>query len=439
MSRWIEDLRDVRQAGEDCFLVTVMDVRGSAPREVGAKMLVTKDEIAGTIGGGQLEHQCTKLGAEHLAVGTGEPFVRRFTLGANCGQCCGGVVEVLFEPVPAAGSAWLSDLEERYDRRVPVVMVTLERPDKRLARYLVTASECRAYGTPVEALPAEIVARAREMLAGAADADADGDLAADIAQDEPPYSTSPDGTTCEGFDGSVPETGQRAGVADKPATPGPAPVPVGGEKHETPAQAPSDAPAPTAVRLRPKHEKGFAALLDPLVPTDFNIALFGAGHTGTAVVRTLTGMDCSLRWIDSRRGVFPERLPGDVTCIETAHPESEVAAMPAGAYYLVMTYSHALDYEIVSRVLARGDFAYCGLIGSISKRRRFERRLRKEGIRESMLERLVCPIGIAGIDSKQPEAIAIAVAAELLQIRSARASDGRNDKQRARNLAILRR
>jgi xanthine dehydrogenase accessory factor len=55
----------------------------------------------------------------------------------------------------------------------------------------------------------------------------------------------------------------------------------------------------------------------------------------------------------------------------------------------------------------------------VSKRRRFEKLMRKQGMPEALLHRLTCPIGIAGIDSKKPEAIAIAIAADLLQKQTA--------------------
>jgi xanthine dehydrogenase accessory factor len=149
--------------------------------------------------------------------------------------------------------------------------------------------------------------------------------------------------------------------------------------------------------------------------SSFNLALFGAGHVGSAVVATMAGLDCNVRWIDSRREIFPGKVPANVTCLESESPPGEVAAMPANAYYLVMTHSHPLDFEICSRILARGDFAYCGLIGSVSKRRRFEKQMREQGMAAAAFDRLTCPVGIAGIDSKKPEAIAIAVAAQLLQ------------------------
>jgi xanthine dehydrogenase accessory factor len=67
-------------------------------------------------------------------------------------------------------------------------------------------------------------------------------------------------------------------------------------------------------------------------------------------------------------------------------------------------------------VLERGDFAYCGLIGSLTKRRIFERALRETGISEATIARLVCPIGDRGVEDKRPEIIAALVAAELIEV-----------------------
>ena len=100
MNEWIDELSDLAAAGDAAVLVTISGIRGSTPRETGAKMIVTARETIGTIGGGQLEHQCT-----HIAAGLLEtadvPETRRFPLGPALGQCCGGVMDVLFEPVAA--------------------------------------------------------------------------------------------------------------------------------------------------------------------------------------------------------------------------------------------------------------------------------------------------------------------------------------------------
>jgi xanthine dehydrogenase accessory factor len=89
--------------------------------------------------------------------------------------------------------------------------------------------------------------------------------------------------------------------------------------------------------------------------------------------------------------------------------------MPARGCYLIMTHSHAIDFEICDRILRRQDFAYCGLIGSMSKRRRFEKRLRSAGVQEREINRLICPIGVDGITGKKPAEIAVAATAEVLQ------------------------
>ena len=100
--------------------------------------------------------------------------------------------------------------------------------------------------------------------------------------------------------------------------------------------------------------------------------------------------------------------------------------MPPASCYLVMTHSHPLDFEICERILRRGDAAYCGLIGSVSKRRRFEKRFRQQGLSQRIIDRLVCPIGVAGISGKKPAEIAIAAAAEVLRAHE-RASKGLRD------------
>jgi xanthine/CO dehydrogenase XdhC/CoxF family maturation factor len=80
-----------------------------------------------------------------------------------------------------------------------------------------------------------------------------------------------------------------------------------------------------------------------------------------------------------------------------------------------MTHSHDLDYAIAEAALARTDLAYVGLIGSGTKRRRFDRLFTARGRDPRALERLTCPIGDAGVRDKRPEVIAAFTAAEVLQ------------------------
>jgi xanthine dehydrogenase accessory factor len=98
---------------------------------------------------------------------------------------------------------------------------------------------------------------------------------------------------------------------------------------------------------------------------------------------------------------------------------ASLEAAPSGARYVVLTHSHALDYALCRAILARGDFAWLGLIGSKSKAARFRLRLSRDGLSGESIARLVCPIGIGGIASKWPAAIAVGVAAQLMQQLSA--------------------
>lgn len=159
-----------------------------------------------------------------------------------------------------------------------------------------------------------------------------------------------------------------------------------------------------------------SVLLEPFLPVTTRLLLFGAGHVGREVVAVLAGLPLRIDWIDSRQAEFPAAIPPHATRRLTAAPRAEIEAAPPGAYYLVMTHSHDLDQELVEAILRRGDFAYCGLIGSKTKRARFEKRLLAAGIPAQMLTRLSCPIGVPGVTGKRPREIAIAVAAELLAL-----------------------
>lgn len=340
VTRWFETLRELACAGEPCVLVTVAGVRGSAPREVGARMIVTARDLIGTIGGGQLEYQCAQIAGRQIRDGNEDGLLRKFPLGADCGQCCGGVVDVMFETIGQSSRGWLDKLGACYDAGRDVVIAT--RLDAPGTKYIFGAAGCE-YATADRDDSATPAAMAKQM---------------------------PGRSECA------------------------------------------------------QQVDGY--LVEPLHRTGFNIAVFGAGHVGAAVVDVLSRLDVNIRWIDGRKRIFPERTPANVLAISSADVAREAIALPAGSYYLVMTHSHPLDLEICARVLGRDDFAYCGLIGSVSKRRRFERLLRKQGMLNERLERLTCPIGIAGIAGKQPVEIALAVAAELLRTRDelAHASKG---------------
>ena len=173
-----------------------------------------------------------------------------------------------------------------------------------------------------------------------------------------------------------------------------------------------------------QEEKGLFAVSGRILARDFaeqfgdsnrKLFLFGAGHVGRALVLALAPLPFDVIWIDPREGAFPSVVPSNVVTIQSENPAAEIASAPSGSFALVMTHSHPLDLEIIDAVLRNPRFAYAGLIGSATKRARFTRRMREAGVPVENVNAMVCPIGISGINSKHPAAIAAATAAQLLE------------------------
>jgi xanthine dehydrogenase accessory factor len=249
MNNWISALADLQTQGEACVLVTIIEERGSTPRNAGSKMVVSAERIFDTIGGGHLEYKAMEIAREMLASGSQDTRLERFSLGASLGQCCGGVNVLLFEPM----------------------------------------------GQP--------------------------------------------------------------------------------QAH---------------------------------------IAVFGAGHVGRALVPLLASLPCRVRWIDSREQEFPAQIPDGVRQIVAEDPLDEIDDLPKGSYCIVMTHNHQLDLELTAAILKRGDFAYFGLIGSKTKRVKFEHRLRDRGFDPAMVQCMRCPMGLSEVKGKLPIEIAVSIAAEVI-------------------------
>jgi len=246
---WIEALAELQQKGEPSVLVTIIEERGSTPRNAGSKMVVSRERLYDTIGGGHLEYKAQAIAREMLENRVRETRLERFSLGASLGQCCGGTTVLLFEPM----------------------------------------------GQP--------------------------------------------------------------------------------QAH---------------------------------------IAVFGAGHVGRALVPLLASLPCKVRWIDSRDNEFPEQIPAGVEKVVNDEVVDEVDNMPAGSYFIVMTHNHQLDLELTAAILERNDFTYYGLIGSQSKRAKFEHRLRDRGFKPETVQRMRCPMGIAEVKGKLPVEIAVSIAGEVI-------------------------
>ena len=337
MSRWLNDLASELSCGQSSVSIAVASTRGSVPREAGTRMVVTPAQVFGTIGGGHLEFKAIQIARDMLA-SPGTSSLRRFPLGASLGQCCGGLVNLLFEPV-LRGATWVDEILRCHDEGRSVVAVTPARGSATTAKLLVTVDRSAgSLGSGERDREAIVIARQRLV------------------------------------------THQSSTL-----------LALAGEDY----------------------------FFETIPSPDFEVVLFGAGHVGRAMVRILAELPCSITWIDGREEEFPAELPCGVEKRVSDSPQDEVARARAGSYFLVMSHSHQLDQVICEQILLRRDFAYFGLIGSLSKRRQFERRMLARGIPEDRFGDMVCPIGTGTITSKEPMAIAVGVVSQLLQRREA--------------------
>jgi xanthine dehydrogenase accessory factor len=321
---WVQASMRLLQTHPVVVRIVLATVRGSAPREPGVGMLVTSAGIEGTIGGGQLEWEALAAARGLLDERAAPAQLQRIVLGADRGQCCGGVVEVWMERYTRADLGLLEAASLAARQGAAVLRSTMVR----------TGVERR------------IICR----------------MGVDM------------------------ETGQLLRMPRARAIP--------------------------RVRRDAADEATLLERLDDGLPA---VWLFGAGHVGQALARILMELPLRLTWIDSRAAQFPAQIPAAIYVLHSADPVKSVAAAPAGARYLVMTHSHPLDYSLCRAILERRDFASAGLIGSKSKAARFRSRLARDGVGADAVARLVCPIGIGGITSKWPAAIAVGVAAQLMR------------------------
>lgn len=294
-SNWAEAVLSDR-TGKPVCLVVIADVKGSAPRERGAMMLVHASHIQGSIGGGELEHQAIDVARSYQPEAGFERQLRSYPLGPSLGQCCGGHVRLMFE--------WY-------------------HPD----------------------------------------------------------------------DVSV-----QAGLASQTA---------GYSLHDTTSQA-----VPGFVAHLPKQNPDTVCVL-PLYAQNCDVFIYGAGHVGRAVIDFARHLACQIIWVDTDEDRFPEVIPPEVTKLPARTPQTLAARAPDEAIHLVMTYSHQLDFEIISVLLRSGNFARCGLIGSATKAARFRSRLADSGLTAEQIDRLVCPIGLQQVTGKAPLQVALSITAQL--------------------------
>lgn len=169
---WLDALAGALAADGEAVLVVVAAAQGSTPREPGAAMIVSRERCAGSIGGGHLEYDATRIAREalHDRALTGT-WIVRYPLAARLGQCCGGVATLAFSKLDTLASAWLEPALACARTGSPFALVSRVAAAEAAAamRLIVTNDDVRGTLGDV-ALDSGAIGLARTRLAGAGDA-----------------------------------------------------------------------------------------------------------------------------------------------------------------------------------------------------------------------------------------------------------------------------
>lgn len=165
--------------------------------------------------------------------------------------------------------------------------------------------------------------------------------------------------------------------------------------------------------LRPRMVQGW--FVEPMAQAARPVWIWGAGHVGRALVDVLGPIpEFEITWVDTAPTRFPEQVPDGIHALPAGDPLRVVPHAPENAAHLIVTYSHALDLNLCDALLRHG-FGFVGVIGSKTKWARFSSRLRKLGHFDAQITRICCPIGQKSL-GKHPQAIAVGVASQLLNL-----------------------
>lgn len=150
----------------------------------------------------------------------------------------------------------------------------------------------------------------------------------------------------------------------------------------------------------------------------WSIVVFGAGHVGQALVRTLANLDCQVTCVDFRED-WLAKLPESpkITRVLAEDPASLVKDLSPESYFVVMTRGHASDVPILDAIFrAHPGAPYVGVMGSDVKAQKIRHDLAARGLATDLIERLHSPIGL-DLGGNDPFEISISVAAQLLKTR----------------------
>jgi xanthine dehydrogenase accessory factor len=169
-------------------------------------------------------------------------------------------------------------------------------------------------------------------------------------------------------------------------------------------------------------ENGSRYFVERLQDNRQTLWIYGAGHVASALVRVLQDLPFRITWVDSRQQTLDKAMmqlsnATNLTQILPICEEPDVLAAqaPKQAWHIVMTHDHDEDMRICEALLNSKQYGFLGVIGSQSKAKRFRQRLLHKGFSPMLVEAMCCPIGITGISSKLPSAIAISIAFQLIQ------------------------
>ena len=265
----LQDLENINKLDKEIILITIIETKGSVPRNKNVKMIVSIDEQYGTIGGGELEYRTINEAINLLKDSSTKNKTLNYPLGPSLGQCCGGFIKIKLE---------------KFNR----------------------------------------------------------------GQD----------------------------------------------------------------LLKKNNLKNF------ITKNYKNLYLFGAGHIAQSLSIKLDGTGFNVFIIDSREDFLSKIKSKYVTKVLAKNPEIIINNAPAKTFYLIMTHSHQIDLSICSSLLKKNDFSFIGLIGSKTKKNKFFKRLKNMGHKQEIINKIEIPIGLKGIEGKEPDIIAISIIARLLEFRS---------------------
>jgi xanthine dehydrogenase accessory factor len=357
---WAEAVRTLERK-KPFALATVVNVRGSTPREVGAKMIVRDDGQFGTIGGGCGEAEVFRK-ARVLLEDDGEARLAEVDLTGDFDQqqigTCGGIMDVFIDLWrPRADLEIARRLAEAADHNRPAALLTIVDP-----------------GTAPKAKVGE-----RTIV--------------DLSRRAAPL---------DGFAGLDSAAAQQLGERTADAVAALFEVGADGAVHPATRVEPSGAPR---------------VFLDPITGAQ-RLIIVGAGHIAQPLARLGSMLGFHVTVIDDRASFANrERFPNaDQIIVRPFAAAIEALELDRHCYLLSVTRGHAFDEEVLRTALKRRNGAFIGMIGSRRRVRATLERIAEDGISAAELDEVHAPLG-ADIGAETPAEIAVSIIAEIIRER----------------------